>query len=83
MKKEYPVYVKIECDNGTTHSALRYNGNGIYYRDAGNWYLQSEYVGDELHISKEQDHNYINHLCGRRLIEIPAEEWEEDNKDYV
>ena len=72
-KNQFPEFANI---NGT---AVRHVGNGVYFRDAGNWKLDSGYANGKL-TAKCPDMPWIHE---NELIEITRDEWEADNEGYV
>lgn len=73
---KFPKFVSI---NGGCH--LRHTSNGVYYRDAGHWEVQTEWVEGKLLCSEKTGH--LKHLFGQELKECTLKEWQEDNSGYI
>jgi len=73
LDRDYPPFVKLK--NG---SCLRHKNNGEYYKDAGNWEIDSQWLDGKLFSISN-----IESLNGLELIEITGEEWKKDNKGYI
>lgn len=70
LKMNRPKYVKMrDC-------ALQLQDDGTYYRVAGDWTIDSEFI-DGILVSKNL--GVMDHIGGIPLIEISEVEWSEDN----
>jgi hypothetical protein len=72
---EFPRYAKLGA------SELRHQGDGVYYRDAGCWDVQTGWRDGKL-VAVEED-GPMAHAYGLELAEITEEEWRDGNKGYL
>ena len=75
-KLNLPMYIALGSEKGTT---MRHRGYGEYYRDNGNWSLNSTFVDGEHVCDDDQDH--LKHLHGLKLIPISKEQWSSSDQD--
>lgn len=82
MEKYYPPFVNMSREgHPESFTSLRYLGQGIYYRDGGDWKVGTKFVDDILltvDIYADQ-----NQLDGQVLEEVTEEEWRKDNAQYA
>lgn len=60
---------------------LRHVGKGEYFRDAGCWYVNAKWSGEELVCSTRTGH--LAHTYGKELTPVSRKEWAKDNKGYT
>ena len=81
----YPNFATL---NGT---ALRYSGEGKYWRDAGRWSVNSKWIDGKLVCSYEEhpyDSPYFTdpemaYADGQELKKCTLKEWKKDNDGYL
>lgn len=72
---EFPAFVTI------TGIALRHTGGGHYYRDAGQWGVDSCWRENGEHVA--QGAGNTAHITGKPLVPCTENAWRDDNGDYA
>jgi len=73
MKSIFPTYIRL------AQTTMRHTGDGVYWRDAGNWEAKTDFIKGK-HIVVDEG---LASLNNREVFPITHEEWVEDQKGYL